>query len=81
MENFDNNKIKEWIRENLVTKSGAIKITGQSRAAFQQSVRTNMVVPFIEYDESPTVRLYLRSEIEEYARKVAARREIVNKND
>lgn len=79
MKDTDPNEIKEWILENLVTKQGAMKITGQSGPAFQQAVRTNVVTPFVEYNESPMVRLYLKSEIEAYAKQVEFRRERLNK--
>lgn len=79
MKDTDPNEIREWILDNLVTKQGAMKITGQSGPAFQQAVRTNVVNPFIEYNESPMVRLYLKSEIEAYAKQVEFRRERLNK--
>lgn len=79
MKDTDPNEIKKWILENLVTKQGAMKITGQSGPAFQQAVRTNVVTPFVEYNESPMVRLYLKSEIETYAKQVEFRRERLNK--
>ncbi|MBJ0457579.1 hypothetical protein ACFC84_16460 [Enterococcus casseliflavus] len=75
----DPKEIKEWILDNLVTKQGAMKITGQSGPAFQQAVRTNMVTPFVEYNESPMVRLYLKSEIEAYAEQVKFRKGILKK--
>lgn len=79
MDNTDPNAMKKWIADNLVTKQGAMKITGQSGPAFQQAVRTNLVVPFVEYNESPVVRLYLKSEIESYAKQVAFRRDRLKK--
>jgi predicted Zn-dependent peptidase len=79
MGDTDPKEIKEWILENLVTKQGAMKITGQSGPAFQQAVRTNMVTPFVEYNESPMVRLYLKSEIEAYAEQVKFRKGILKK--
>lgn len=79
MEKMDSKEIQEWILTNLVTKQGAMKITKQSAPAFQQSVRTGLVKPFIEYAESPLVRLYLKSEIETYAEQVKSRREQLGK--
>ena len=74
-------EMREWILANLVTKQGAMKITGQSGPAFQQAVRTNMVSPFVEYNESPLVRLYLKSEIEDYAQQVKLRKEKLKKHE
>lgn len=79
MSGYAQKEIKEWILDNLVTKQGAMKITGQSGPAFQQAVRTNMVTPFVEYKESPLVRLYLKSEIEAYAEQVKFRKGILKK--
>ncbi|MGM0294504.1 hypothetical protein [Enterococcus sp. AZ062] len=79
MKDTDSKEMREWILDNLVTKQGAMKITGQSGPAFQQAVRTNMVTPFVEYNESPVVRLYLKSEIEAYAKQVALRKNRLKK--
>ncbi len=79
MKDTDSKEMREWILNNLVTKQGAMKITGQSGPAFQQAVRTNMVTPFVEYNESPVVRLYLKSEIEAYAKQVALRKNKLKK--
>lgn len=79
MKDTDSKEMREWILDNLVTKQGAMKITGQSGPAFQQAVRTNMVTPFVEYNESPVVRLYLKSEIEAYAKQVALRKNKLKK--
>ncbi|ONN40974.1 hypothetical protein [Enterococcus mundtii] len=79
MKDPDSKEMREWILNNLVTKQGAMKITGQSGPAFQQAVRTNMVTPFVEYNESPVVRLYLKSEIEAYAKQVALRKNKLKK--
>ena len=48
MKDSNPKEMREWILDNLVTKQGAMKITGQSGPAFQQAVRTNMVSPFVE---------------------------------
>ncbi|EOH8808526.1 MULTISPECIES: hypothetical protein [Enterococcus] len=72
------NEIKQWITENLVSKREALKITGQSPQAFQQSVRTNMISPFYESKEgfgSSIVRLYLKSEIEAYAKQLKSKKQ------
>lgn len=56
---------KHWIEENLLTPKEAMIITGQSRTAFNQSVATGRIKPFINKD---TIRLFLKSDIEEYAK-------------
>lgn len=81
MKDSNPKEMREWILNNLVTKQGAMKITGQSGPAFQQAVRTNMVSPFVEYNESPLVRLYLKSEIEDYAQQVKFRKEKLKKHE
>lgn len=60
--------IREWIQANLVMQDEARKITGQSVPAFNQSVRENWIMPFVEFGEKRKTRLYLRSELEEYAK-------------
>lgn len=61
-------EIKEWIEENLVMQDEARKITGQSISAFNQSIQTGRIKPFVEFGETRKTRLYLRSELEEYAK-------------
>ena len=61
-------EIKNWIYENLVIQDEGIKITGQSTSGFNQSVRTGMIKPFVEFGEKRKTRLYLRSDLEEYAK-------------
>lgn len=75
--------MKEWISENLLTKQEAIKITNQSPETFQQAVRTRVIRPFYESKEGKgpaIVRLYLRSDIEAYAKKLAIRRKKERQN-
>ena len=61
-------EIKKWIKENLVMQDEARNITGQSVSGFNQSVATGRIVPFVEFGETRKTRLYLRSDLEEYAR-------------
>lgn len=61
-------EIKKWIEENLVMQDEARKITGQSISAFNQSIQTGRIKPFVEFGETRKTRLYLRSELEEYAK-------------
>nr|WP_216696338.1 hypothetical protein [Enterococcus innesii] len=76
-------ELKEWISENLLTKREAIKITKQSAETFQQSVRTGMIRPFYESKEGKgpaIVRLYLKSEVETYAKQLDVRRKKERQN-
>lgn len=71
-------ELKEWIETNLVTKQEAIKITEQSPKGFQQSVRTNVIKPFYESKEGKgpsVVRLYLKNDIEAYAKQLQAKKQ------
>lgn len=63
-------KIQKFMQEDLLTKSEAAAITDQSPIAFNQSVNLGYIKPFYESkgEKSSKVRLYLRSDIEEYAR-------------
>ena len=63
-------EIKKWIPENLLTKEQARQITKQSAAAFNQSVNLRRIKPFFESNGEGVqkVRLYLKKEIEDYAK-------------
>jgi hypothetical protein len=61
-------EIRLWIRENLVMQDEARNITGQSVSAFNQAVATSQIIPFVEFGEARKTRLYLRSDLQEYAR-------------
>jgi len=61
-------EIKKWIEENLVMQDEARKITGQSVSGFNQSVQTGRIIPFVEFGDARKTRLYLRSDLEEYAK-------------
>lgn len=65
---MNNKEIKKWIKENLVMQDEARTITGQSISAFNQSVATGKINPFVEFGEARKTRLYLRSDLEEYAK-------------
>lgn len=69
MKRSELNKIKKFMHENLLTKQEAAKITDQSQQAFLNSVNQGFIEPFFETDgKGPgKVRLYLRSDIENYA--------------
>lgn len=61
-------ELHDFIKENLLTKVEASKITGQSIGAFNQSVKMGMIKPFFESEGSTSskVRLYLKSDMEAY---------------
>lgn len=65
---MNKNEIKKWIEENLIMQDEARRITGQSVSAFNQSVATGKIEPFVEFGEARKTRLYLRSDLEEYAK-------------
>lgn len=61
-------EIKKWIEENLVMQDEARTITGQSVSGFNQSVANRNIIPFVEFGTTRKTRLYLRSDLEEYAK-------------
>jgi len=61
-------EIKKWIEDNLVMQDEARQITGQSVSGFNQSVATGRIVPFVEFGSERKTRLYLRKELEAYAK-------------
>ncbi|MED3623276.1 MULTISPECIES: hypothetical protein [Neobacillus] len=65
---MNNEQIKQWIKDNLVMQDEARTITGQSVTAFNQSVATGKITPFVEFGNARKTRLYLRSDLEEYAK-------------
>lgn len=61
-------EIKKWIEDNLVLRDEAETITGQSTSGFGQSVSAGKIKAFVEFGTNRKTRLYLRSDLEEYAR-------------
>ncbi|WP_203362824.1 hypothetical protein [Bacillus sp. REN10] len=61
-------KYQKWCQENLVMAAEGHKITGQSLIGFNQSVTLGKIKPFLEFGEARKTRLYLRSDLEEYAK-------------
>ena len=61
-------QIKEWIEQNLIMQDEARVITGQSVTAFNQSVANGKIKAFIEFGGTRKTRLYLKSDLEEYAK-------------
>lgn len=60
--------MKSWIEENLVLQDEARSITNQSVSGFNQSVQTGYIKPFVEFGKARKTRLYLRSDVELYAK-------------
>ncbi len=65
---MNNEGIKKWIEENLVLRDEAEMITGQSTSAFGQSVSNGKIKAFVEFGNGRKTRLYLRSDLENYAK-------------
>lgn len=61
-------EMKKWIEENLIMQDAARAITGQSVTGFNQSVSTGKIIPFVEFGEVRKTRLYLKADLEEYAK-------------
>ncbi|MCA5014570.1 hypothetical protein H3T55_16290 [Enterococcus sp. S22(2020)] len=63
-------EFKTFLEENLLTKNEAMLITNQTGRSFNQSVATRQLQPIFESDgKGPAkVKLYLRSQVEEYAK-------------
>ncbi|MGL9768982.1 hypothetical protein [Enterococcus sp. DIV0806c] len=69
-------EIQQWGEKNLLTRQQAAKITGQSYAGFSQTIKTGKIKPFFEFGDSgpSVVRLYLKSDIEEYAQQLKSKK-------
>lgn len=68
--------IQDWCLKNLLTRQEAAKITKQSYSSFSQSVNLKYIKPFLEYGSGTgTVRLYLKSDIETYAKQLQAKKQ------
>lgn len=71
-----NQEIQKWCLTNLITRQEAAKITKQSYSSFSQSLNLKYIQPFIEYGSGTgTVRLYLKSDIEAYAKQLQAKKQ------
>jgi hypothetical protein len=66
--NNDTEHIRQWINDNLVMQQEAVNVTGQSISAFRQSVATGLINPFVSFGEKRKTNLYLRSDLEIYAK-------------
>lgn len=65
---MNNEEIRQWIKDNIVMQEEAKVITEQSVSAFNQSVATGRIEPFVEFGDARKIRLYLKSDLEEYAK-------------
>lgn len=63
-------EFKQFLHKNLLTKSEAMVITDQTSVAFNQSVQLRQLNPIFESEgKGPAkVKLYLRSQVEDYAK-------------
>lgn len=74
-------EIQKFLDENLLTKQEAMKVTGQTTTSFNQSIATGRLKPFYDHGKGTgRVRLYLRSDVEAYAKDAKERRKRLEKN-
>lgn len=66
---MDKTVIKQWIKDNLVMQDEARAITGQSASGFTNAVAAGHIPAFAEFGESRKTRLYLREDLEAYAKR------------
>lgn len=64
---MDKEKVKKWIEKNVVLQEQAREITRQSITAFNQSVSTRRIIPYIEFGTTRKIRWYLKEDLEHYA--------------
>ncbi|MBO1139865.1 hypothetical protein FQS87_08145 [Enterococcus avium] len=68
--------IQRWSLDNLVTRQEAAAITGQSYTAFSQAINLRNIIPFLSYGSgTATVRLYLKEDIENYAKQLKEKKQ------
>ncbi|OAH53915.1 hypothetical protein AWH48_11645 [Domibacillus aminovorans] len=68
MSNEDYVIYQKWCQENLVMAIEAHKITAQSVSGFKQSIILGHIKPFLTYGAKRKTNLYLRTDLEEYAK-------------
>lgn len=72
---MDREQLRKYINENLLTKQEARRLTGQSLSAFNQAVRTGQLKAFYDHGKDQSrVRLFLKTDVEEYAKQAEERR-------
>jgi len=73
-------ELKKYIDNNLLTKQEAMEVTGQSLSAFNQAISTNNLKAFYDHGKGRSrVRLYLKSDVKNYAKSAKKRRERLKK--
>jgi len=79
--NMSHEEIKKWIEENLVDREEGRKITEQTPVAFTQATQAKVIIPFFHIGEGRTKKsLYLKSELEIYAKNKQKRIPMGNHN-
>ncbi|HHA4396986.1 TPA: hypothetical protein ACOBTX_000834 [Enterococcus faecium] len=72
------NEIQEWSQNNLINRKQASKISGLNYEGFSSAIKRHHIKPFLEIgdEKGPSLtRLYLKSEVEEYANKLKEKRQ------
>ncbi|HGF7600565.1 hypothetical protein AB1I58_00180 [Enterococcus hirae] len=78
MKNSELNHYQNWVTSNLITRKQAAEITGQSHSAFSQTIKQGRIKPFVEIGEGSgpgIIRLYLKSDIESYAKQLQEKKQ------
>lgn len=79
--NMSHEEIKKWIADNLVDREEGRKITEQTPVAFTQATQRKVIIPFFHIGEGRTKKsLYLKSELEIYAKNKRKRIPMGNHN-
>ncbi|MED5094534.1 hypothetical protein [Bacillus safensis] len=79
--NMSHEEIKKWIADNLVDREEGRKITEQTPVAFTQATQKKVIIPFFHIGEGRTKKsLYLKSELEIYAKNKRKRIPMGNHN-
>lgn len=65
MENKE--EMKKWLEENLLTATQAMKVTEQSKSAFNNAVVNGYIPVYLKLNrEERSVNLYLKEDLVEY---------------
>ena len=70
-------EIQEWAESNLINRKQASKVAGLNYEGFSSAIKRKHIKPFIEIGDEKgpsTTRLYLKSDVESYAKKVKPRK-------
>ncbi|MDW5525199.1 hypothetical protein R6Z02_15710 [Carnobacterium maltaromaticum] len=69
--NITNDKdMKEWLNNNLLSRNEAMLITKQSASAFDQSVASGKIIPYLErkVNGRKVISLYKKEDLQLYAK-------------